>query len=295
MNWEENFNTELTPEEEAQFQAWRKWQRPEQRSSYDYDLRYYWKNLEDKTPKVAGYNVVDAKTAGLDDWFKKNTNTTAMAWGAGLNGSDPESERVIVANPYTKLNHDAVRQVALNEAIRHKMNEDGFNPSFVVTPEQKGWSKDKGAYATNEPMLKETIIARAATGDSVPKLTQDQEHEAAKYRDWIAEQEAMHLDDSGKKPNHPSFSKFSIYNGADRPDGGKYIGGDWEEVGDGKFKYTASKEMIDAGTHTREGLQQYFSAREPNTTLILPPQSKITMPADQAIEEGLQQAEKNTQ
>lgn len=68
-----------------------------------------------------------------------------------------------------------------------------------------------------------------------------------------------HATDQWKKPNHPTFSNQSIYNGADG-----YQGGVWAETPQG-FTYTANA----TNTWPREALQQYFDRQEPGVRAIL--------------------------
>lgn len=73
-----------------------------------------------------------------------------------------------------------------------------------------------------------------------------------------------HAGDTFKKPNHPTFSTFSQYNGVDG-----HIGGAWAGGQNGQpWTFTPSPtnlKMNDAGD-----LQQYFSQREVGNKLILP-------------------------
>lgn len=74
----------------------------------------------------------------------------------------------------------------------------------------------------------------------------------------MAEDERKHLGDKYKKPNHPTFSDQSKYNGVDG-----YVGGSWDKV-DGKTRYRASK----SNTYTKEQLRRYFDDREKGVILI---------------------------
>ena len=88
-----------------------------------------------------GYPVVDAKDLGLDKYFKENPNVAGMAWGGGENGSDPSSQRVLVANPYNQYMSDPNKRSGLlkTEAARHLMSEKGYEPSFKLHPDQQVW------------------------------------------------------------------------------------------------------------------------------------------------------------
>lgn len=71
-----------------------------------------------------------------------------------------------------------------------------------------------------------------------------------------------HATDEFKKPNHPTFSNESIYNGKD----GNY-GGQWIESG-GKTLYTPSPTNLKFRPISE--LQDYFSKTEPDAMLVAP-------------------------
>lgn len=68
-----------------------------------------------------------------------------------------------------------------------------------------------------------------------------------------------HAGDTYKKPNHPTFSDQSKYNGVDG-----FVGGTWDESPQG-FSYKASVTNM----YSPEELQRYFSNVEPGVRLIL--------------------------
>lgn len=67
-----------------------------------------------------------------------------------------------------------------------------------------------------------------------------------------------HFTDQFKKPNHPTFSDQSQYNGLDG-----YVGGKWTKSG-----YQPSTTNIQF--HPRPELQNYFDTTEPDTALLQP-------------------------
>ena len=68
-----------------------------------------------------------------------------------------------------------------------------------------------------------------------------------------------HLVDAFKKPNHKTFSKYSIYNGKNG-----FTGGDWIQLRNGKnWKFIADPSNM----WTPEELQNYFRINEPNNIL----------------------------
>jgi hypothetical protein len=83
---------------------------------------------------------------------------------------------------------------------------------------------------------------------------------------WKADARAAsngHLPDTWKKPNHPTFSTESRYNGAHGEAGGAWLKGPrgrWIfHAGPSNVHYFAPQE-----------LQTYFRTREPDSTLVLP-------------------------
>lgn len=79
-----------------------------------------------------------------------------------------------------------------------------------------------------------------------------------------AAKEAMngHLPDTYKKPNHPTFSIESIYNGVDGAMGGK-----WTQKGK-RWVFEASPYNLQ--NTPADALQLYFKHVEPDAALVLP-------------------------
>lgn len=71
-----------------------------------------------------------------------------------------------------------------------------------------------------------------------------------------------HFPDQFKKPNHPTFSTDSQYDGVDG-----LQGGEWQQI-KGKWTFKASPALLKF--HSAAELQKYFKQREPNVTLVLP-------------------------
>jgi hypothetical protein len=71
-----------------------------------------------------------------------------------------------------------------------------------------------------------------------------------------------HYPDTFKKPNHPTFSSGSQYSTPATP------GGEWQDLGDGKWKFTASPAQLKLWKP--EELQSYFATREKGNQLVLP-------------------------
>lgn len=83
-----------------------------------------------------------------------------------------------------------------------------------------------------------------------------------------------HLGDKYKKPNHPTFSDESVYNGVDG-----YFGGRWSEQ-DGKTSFQTGETQ--KNLWKPQDLQRYFQEREPDVQLVVPqPQSLSTGPLRQ--------------
>src|SRR6185295_12479778 len=73
--------------------------------------------------------------------------------------------------------------------------------------------------------------------------------------------ERGHFPDTFKKPNHPTFSDQSIWNGRPDGNGGVYQGGKWGE-GDSFTEGPTNKKF-----HSDEDEQNYFKKYEPNSAL----------------------------
>jgi hypothetical protein len=115
-------------------------------------------------------------------YFKDNPNVTGWAYGAGMNDSDPKSPRVVMLNPYSKIEKKNQQYVIDNERLRHFMDEKKYNPSFKPTQEQLSFFKGaEYGKPENEKFLKQTLIARIITGDeSAGNFTDEQSKEANK-------------------------------------------------------------------------------------------------------------------
>lgn len=74
-----------------------------------------------------------------------------------------------------------------------------------------------------------------------------------------------HSSDQFKKPNHPTFSDQSIYNGSANPAGGRYVGGTWDQA-NGQDRFTPTAEML-RNTHPLNYLRRYMQDVEPNAVL----------------------------
>lgn len=111
------------------------------------------------------------KEGGLVDYMKANPHVAGMAWGAGLNGSYPDSPRSIVVNPFNKMmylpeNRNGLQMI---EAVRHKMSETGYKPDFPISPEMQAYRESAyqphEGYRTNDEAFKNSMISRAIVGD----------------------------------------------------------------------------------------------------------------------------------
>ena len=82
------------------------------------------------------------------------------------------------------------------------------------------------------------------------------------WKAGFARSENGHLPDTFKKPNHPTFSDQSQYNGAD----GIY-GGSWGTDAEGRDTFTPGRGALWDG----ERLGRYFQEVEPNAVLLRAP------------------------
>jgi hypothetical protein len=126
----------------------------------------------------------ESRIPSVDAYFKQHPEVAGMVTGAGANGMPQDMPAGYQINPYNAdMAVRANRQsVIANESIRNLMNKTGYAPSFTLPKEQIDWSKTLGNYATNTPALRQTIVARLATGDNVPNATPEEIAEASKFK-----------------------------------------------------------------------------------------------------------------
>lgn len=111
-------------------------------------------------------------------------------------------------------------------------------------------------YNTKLSPQEEAAYQQWATENNRSKDDYDYDMRGA-WKAGIASDPRGHFPDTYKKPNHPTFSDQSQYNGVDG-----YVGGHWSE--DGK-EYVPSHTNIEM--YGQPGLERYFKEREPNTKL----------------------------
>lgn len=74
---------------------------------------------------------------------------------------------------------------------------------------------------------------------------------------------AGHMPDTFKKPNHPTFSTESQYNGVNGAQGGS-----WQVNPDGTYTFTAGRSNLEHWGP--QGLQNYFNKYEKGNRLVIP-------------------------
>lgn len=89
------------------------------------------------------------------EYFKKNPNVAGMA---------TEDNKVIL-NPYSELDEDQYKSVALNEAARIVMRSPENMPNFDLTDEQKRFLDTTSYRTASETDRKSTIAARILSQD----------------------------------------------------------------------------------------------------------------------------------
>jgi hypothetical protein len=72
----------------------------------------------------------------------------------------------------------------------------------------------------------------------------------------------QHFPDTFKKPNHPTFSNESMYNGVDGHQGGQWSGSE------GSYSFTPGVTNLEM--YSPLDLQKYFEQVEPGTKLVFP-------------------------
>lgn len=92
---------------------------------------------------------------------------------------------------------------------------------------------------------------------------------------WKADSKAStngHLPDTWKKPNHPTFSDQSMYNGTDGLAGGKWIGDD-------KAGWSFQPGATNLSLYGLPNLEKYMAQREPGVKLLtMPPPPAVQPP-----------------
>ena len=83
----------------------------------------------------------------------------------------------------------------------------------------------------------------------------------AKQKGVSLEDGRGHYPDTYKKPNHPTFSDQSKYNGE-----GGVNGGTWSKTSDGRDVYTPNRDL---SPQEQQSLKEYFAKNEPNAVLNL--------------------------
>lgn len=121
-------------------------------------------------------------------------------------------------------------------------------------------------YNTQLSPQDEVAYQKWATQNNKTKDSFDYDLRGA-WKEGVAGTGEVHSPDTYKKPNHPTFSNQSKYNGAE----GK-TGGEWVDLGNNKFKFNASQSNVD--NLGERGLQEYFNQREKGNTLVLPNKRK---------------------
>ena len=101
----------------------------------------------------------------------------------------------------------------------------------------------------------------------------------AKQKGVSLEDGRGHFPDTYKKPNHPTFSDQSKYNGA-----GGAKGGTWSKTEDGRDVFTPNRKL---STEEEKSLKAYFAKNEPNAVLNLSGKAEATV---QAKASSIQQA-----
>ena len=111
---------------------------------------------------MLGYKRRSNLYPGEDTYFKANPHVAGMAAETGD----------VILNPYSPpgVNHDSV---AKNEALRLYMRENGINPDFAVTPQQRQQFVGT-AYGADDNALRQTIAARIYSGDPSANATDEQ-------------------------------------------------------------------------------------------------------------------------
>jgi len=79
-----------------------------------------------------------------------------------------------------------------------------------------------------------------------------------------------HLPDTWKKPNHPTFSRESVYSNAQNGIGGQWTDGSPQTQNDAQKNWVYWASPANARYRAPATLADYFARVEPNSTVVLP-------------------------
>lgn len=93
-----------------------------------------------------------------DEFFWLNPNVAGYA----------APDKAVALNPHSSLPTESKMRVALNEATRHHMMDQGTLHKFPITEGQQGFfqSHSPAHYAKDPQMARHTIVARILSGDN---------------------------------------------------------------------------------------------------------------------------------
>lgn len=117
-------------------------------------------------------------------------------------------------------------------------------------------------YNTPLSATEEAAYQKWAKDNNKLKDTYDYDLRGA-WKEGSAGTGEAHSPDTYKKPNHPTFSNESKYNGAE----GK-TGGEWVKQPSGSYTFNASETNVK--NMGEQGLQEYFSKYEKGNAVNLP-------------------------
>lgn len=143
---------------------------------------------------------------------------------------------------------------------------NGLSPAIAVAPSAAPGANASppdytDRYNTKLTAEQEAAFQKWAQAQGRAGDTRDYDLRGA-YLAGASEAANGHLPDTFKKPNHPTFSKESKYNGVDGNEGGE-----WVKSGD-KWEFKASKTNV--SMYGADNLRRYFGDVEPGNTLTLP-------------------------
>ena len=104
-------------------------------------------------------------------YFASNPHVAGMA----------AQDNNVVLNPYSQIGNQGMAAVEQNERHRIKMRNEGYSPSFEITPQQKAFFGGT-AYANDPANTKHTIISRILTGDKSVSPSFEQSVEAKRFK-----------------------------------------------------------------------------------------------------------------
>ena len=113
--------------------------------------------MADAWPLLAKYPIRPEPYPGEAEFFRLNPQVAGYA----------APDKTVVLNRHSPLSDASKMHVAINEAARHHMMDQGTLHRFPLTDGQRGFfqRESPGHYARDPQMVRHSIVARLISGD----------------------------------------------------------------------------------------------------------------------------------